>query len=161
MNYLHQINGYWKKILNEGQLSLSAGQVYFALLDRNNAFYWKTEFTITPDTIMNMVSISKNTYYKALAELNDRGFIEFKRSENRSLLGKIKIIPLYQNLVHEVVHEVVHESDTGLDTSITLNKPINPKTYKPINGGIAFSGLEKAQSKINRRKQQRQNGTRS
>ena len=105
---------------------------------------WKNEFTVDPERVFNMISISRNTYYKALNELMERGLIVFTRSENRALLGKIKIINLCQNLGHEVVTESVHDGDTQLNTSsdsrVTLDKPLDnkPLNSKKINKSVTF-----------------------
>jgi hypothetical protein len=131
MNYINQINGFWEKVNSGPGLRTSSGFIYMALLQRNNKHNWIEEFTVDYEIIMNMTSVSKNTYYECLKELQEKGFIKYQRSGNRALLGKISIIPLYQNLVLDKDTRsntnLDTKSNSSLDSSSTLNKQINKK----------------------------------
>lgn len=138
MNYISQLNAFWKKIEDSETQLLKTSSIttYGALLHKNNGWAWREYFTVEYEKMMVLTGVSKNTYYDCLKELVDKGFIKYQKSENRILLGRISIVPLYQSLGTELVNDIGNEQRTDRETTCdsisTLNKPLNSKTNKPI-----------------------------
>lgn len=130
VNYIEQINAFWGRLM-DSPLKTSSIAVYLALLQKNNRLGWREKFSAHHEDMMEMLSISKNTFYECLKELVKKGYVEFELSNNRTLSGKIRIKNLYQNLGSEQGNELVSDREanreTRYDAISTLNKPLNNK----------------------------------
>ena len=131
MNYIRLINSFWTRVIDY-PLKPSSSTLYLALADMNNRLAWMKSFTPDYLKLLQVVNITKNTYYECLKELVNQGYIEYEISGNRALTGKIKILFVSQFLVHDQDTSCDSTEDTSCDSTSTLNKPINNKTIKPI-----------------------------
>ena len=95
MNYLKQINLFWKHYKGNVELTPTAYSLYFALLDMNNRNGWKTAFNVEAGEVMHQVSInSTKTFYDHLERLQKVGLIYFKRAKNQYAPSMISIVML-------------------------------------------------------------------
>ena len=99
MNYINQINAFWEKIESDSDLKPTSVIVYLALLQINNKCGWKVTFKATYGMVLNMTGIANDkTYYSALKQLVDKGYINYQKGPNQYQAASFTIKMLYQNL---------------------------------------------------------------
>lgn len=128
MNYILQINEFYKKLLTMS-VSSNAQALYNLLLSVDNSLRWEKKFTMPNTVIMSFLNISLPTLQRARAELLNKGLIIYdKGSKNEA--GIYEIVLLYdENDVQkncekeEIVNTIPMQSDTNDDKIVnTYNK---------------------------------------
>ena len=126
-------------------LKPSSSIVYLALLQINNRCGWKNRFRVTYGQVISMTGVAKNTYYSAIKELVDGGYLLYEKAPNQYQSAFFQINMLYQNLVQ---HEESIETATGTaqgkhrESIENIPKPLKtskPKTDKTVSGKNTFS----------------------
>jgi hypothetical protein len=144
MDYIKQINAFWAKCEMDMDLKPSSSIVYLALLQINNRCGWKDRFRVSFGQVLSMTGITKNTYYSALKELVDGGYLLYEKGPNQYQSAFFQINMLYQNLV-------LHEESTGnalgtakgmhRESTGNIPKPLKttkPETDKTVGGNKRF-----------------------
>ena len=127
MNYIRQLNGFWRqRRLNP--LPGRQADLYFAILQCANENRWQTSFSIPNTLLMAMCSMGERELLRNREVLVEKGLIQY-RSAGRNLCGKYRIIPLYEEDVGEYVGRSVGQS-VGYN-----KKERNNKTY--INNNVS------------------------
>ena len=144
MNYLKQINLFWRHYKGNVELTPTAYSLYFALLDMNNRNGWKAAFIIEAGQVMHHVCVNNaKTFYDHLERLQKVGLICCKRAKNQYAPTVVSVVVLDdlppQNLeqhFHGTVtarsqHTTEHSSQKA-DNQITCEgaKLLNNKTTK-------------------------------
>jgi len=147
MDYIKQINAFWQKCELDMDLKPSSSIVYLSLLQINNRCGWKDRFRVAFGQVLSMTGITKNTYYSAIKELVDGGYVIYEKGPNQYQSAFFQINVLYQNLVQHAestgnalgTAQGMHEESTGNIPKQQNNKTPKPKTEKTISGKTTFS----------------------
>ena len=84
MNYIEQINNFWKVHQDKTDLPPSGIAIYFALLHLNEKNGWSKEFEVKPSELKSMVGInSTKTLYSHLEILHYAELIYFSPARNQ------------------------------------------------------------------------------
>lgn len=95
MNYILQINAFWKQWKGSGLKPIDAA-VYFTLLHLQNLSGWEKLICTRADVMNELGMTSKETYYNSIKRLTDSGFIIYESGLNQFDKPEISIIPLYR-----------------------------------------------------------------
>ncbi|GAA0890629.1 hypothetical protein GCM10009122_03070 [Fulvivirga kasyanovii] len=96
MNYILQINSFWKDYGADEQLSPTSIAVYFALLHLNNVSGWKPKINVYPREITDLIMIgTPKTLYHHLDLLQTLGLIRYRSGKNQFRNATVEIPCLY------------------------------------------------------------------
>lgn len=125
MNYIKQIKAFYELVeinpLSTGQIAL-----WSALMHINNKCSWIEWFSASSSRLQEITGLSESGISKARNVLKQRGFIDYKKSSNRKIAPKYKIIELNSTVVSNVesnVESTVVSTVVSNVESTALNKP--------------------------------------
>lgn len=75
MNYLTLINNFWSKT-EAVPLSANAICLFFSIIHQANKKHWETPLVINNLTLQGSLNISRSTFFRARAELSEKGYIK-------------------------------------------------------------------------------------
>jgi len=149
VNYIKHLNGVFGQFSKDNRLNPTHISLYVALFQFWNTNYFKSEFFINRDEIMQCAKIgSKSTYHRCIKELHHWNYIVYTPSHNPFKGSRIKMFDFGTS-----GGQVVDPSLTNIRTSngqavVPINKHIqtleNQKNNnKPQNfKNLKFDGLE-------------------
>ena len=149
VNYIKHLNGVFGQFSKDSRLNPTHISLYVALFQFWNTNYFKPEFFINRDEIMQCAKIgSKSTYHRCIKELHHWNYIVYTPSHNPFKGSRIKMFDFGTS-----GGQVVDPSRTNIGTSngqavVPINKHIqtleNQKNNnKPQNfKNLEFDGLE-------------------
>ena len=150
MNYIELINDFWR-LSDEQILCMKSSEIstYFALLRVNNELGWRESFRPDWQTISQYAGISKNTFYKCIESLKNRGFIDYKKGIRNTLKPEISILGIKNKSKNKTVNKkAVHvlksknkSENKSKNKTVNLNKQVNNKL---INNKTITSDCEKS-----------------
>jgi hypothetical protein len=132
MNYISQINGFWK-IAEDKQFSSSEIATYFALLNYCNNLNWLNPFVCHFEYVCQTASISKNTFYACIETLHNEKLIEYTKGIKNSKKPKVFILNLENKTKNKTGIKLRTEEEQNKEQKGNLNKLLNNETNKPIN----------------------------
>jgi hypothetical protein len=132
MNYISQINGFWK-IAEDKQFSSSEIATYFALLNYCNNLNWLNPFVCHFEYVCQTASISKNTFYACMETLHNEKLIEYTKGIKNSKKPKVFILNLENKTKNKTGTKLRTEEEQNKEQKGNLNKLLNNETNKPIN----------------------------
>jgi hypothetical protein len=132
MNYISQINGFWK-IAEDKQFSSSEIATYFALLNYCNNLNWLNPFVCHFEYVCQTASISKNTFYACMETLHNEKLIEYTKGIKNSKKPKVFILNLENKTKNKTGIKLRTEQEQNKEQKGNLNKLLNNETNKPIN----------------------------
>lgn len=123
MNYIEQINGFWKTHDNE-VFSTTCVALYFHLLDVNNKCGWSKFFKRNNAKICADLDISKPTLTNARIYLKDAGLIEFEtQNGNANVTYTLKdFLQVTKKVTTKVSIEVVDEVSSQVSTEVPIEE---------------------------------------
>jgi len=131
INYIRQLNAFWEMQGEPEHLKPSSYTVYFSLLQINNTCGWKDPFLATYSQVLNMTGIANaKTYYSALEELSNKGYVTWLKSKNQYQAPSFSIKVLYQNLeeqLHSTVKATTPHTEEQLHRAVSIPKQLNKK----------------------------------
>lgn len=134
INYISQINAFWDCISNNKDLKPTSVVVYLALLHINNMSGWKESFNVPLIVILNMVSLNPKTYYSALDELSNKGYILWGKANNQHQAAIFGIPLLYQISEEQRIstgdtdgRAVTNETEEQRISTGDIHKQLNPE----------------------------------
>lgn len=149
MNYLEQINWFWDKV-REVEIKPSSRLLYLAILQIWNETRWKAQLKVPRDSAMYLAGIgSAHTYYAALQELADKGFIKYEKGNNQHSAATIEVVvsssksasppasagaspsatPTAQATASPTAS--IDKQETSKQETVNNNPPINPPNENP------------------------------
>jgi len=149
VNYIKHLNGVFGQFSKDSRLNPTHISLYVALFQLWNSNYFKSEFFINRDEVMQYAKIgSKSTYHRCIKELHHWNYIVYTPSHNPFKGSRIKMFDFGTS-----GGQVVDPSLTNIGTSngqavVPINKHIqtleNQKNNnKPHNfENFDFDGLE-------------------
>ena len=144
MNYIQLINAFWAKAESDN-LKGNDISVYFSLVKYCNKLNWLNPFVCHWDIVCQYAKVSKNSYYKSVETLHDKGYIKYEKGKKNQLKPRIFILKLEnkEGIIKEQngeQHEEQNREQKG-----NLYKLLNNKTIKLINNNASLvnSNLEK------------------
>lgn len=147
MNYISQINAFWKRCEEQEALGPTSIAIYFALLQIQNTSGWKPKIRIHPRELMNLTGIgSVKTLYHHLAKLRECSMIAFQPGTNQyhptyftinNLYGAVSLprqkLPEHGNSTvtasKQQLPKQTSETPENTDSS-EAPKPVNKETLK-------------------------------
>lgn len=147
MNYIHQLNGFWEKVSGEN-LNTSSVVLYMALLHVCNNTGWKVKFNSQRDYLLHLSKIgSVHTYYAAIKELTERGFIKYEKGINPKTAATFEIVPLFRSnnatqgatQQNQYSNNDMQGATQTATQGATIHKPIN---NKPINNKLDIDHID-------------------
>ncbi len=132
MNYISQINGFWK-IAEDKQFSSSEIATYFALLNYCNNLNWLNPFVCHFEYVCQTASISKNTFYSCMEKLHNEEIIEYTKGVKNSKKPKVFILNLENKTKNKTGTKLRIEEEQNKEQKGNLYKLLNNETNKPIN----------------------------
>lgn len=93
MNYIKQLNAYWKR-RQLNPLSSGVSDLYMALLNFANMTGWKKQFNVPNQMLSATCGVEKSELYRRRQRLISTGLIHYM-SGRKGTAGKYTIIPLY------------------------------------------------------------------
>ena len=132
MNYISQINGFWK-IAEDKQFSSSEIATYFSLLNYCNNLNWLNPFVCHFEYVCQTASISKNTFYACMEKLNNEKLIEYTKGVKNSKKPKVFILNLENKTKNKTGIKLRTEEEQNEEQKGNLYKLLNNETIKPIN----------------------------
>jgi hypothetical protein len=150
INLIEQSRRFWG-MMRDGSVELRSSSItiYLYLLDVNNECGWKEWFTIQQNVALKATGIGSNrTYYKALQELREKGFIKYVPGLNNFKSALINIIKIEKNAplhAHQSAQLTAQQYAqlTALLTAHIHNKDIIIKINEIINNNPVNSDNEK------------------
>ena len=160
MNGFEQIKSFYSWVFNNSdKVRPTHISLYLFLLNQNNRCMWVEWFKCPYDLAMQGACIgNKNTYYKALDELQLYGLIFYKKGINLHKAPMIKLVQLYDNvpLTGKVTVPLCEPLTVPVSEplSVLLNKntyKLITDNYKLVNNNIeTWMNLEKPLILLNR-----------
>ena len=132
MNYISQINGFWK-IAEDKQFSSSEIAIYFSLLNYCNNLNWLNPFVCHFEYVCQTASISKNTFYACMEKLHNEKLIEYTKGVKNSKKPKVFILNLENKTKNKTGIKLRTEEEQNEEQKGNLYKLLNNETIKPIN----------------------------
>jgi len=149
INYIKHLNGVFGQFSKDSRLNPTHISLYIALFQFWNTNYFKSEFFINRDEVMQCAKIgSKSTYHRCIKELDHWSYIVYTPSHNPFKGSKIKMFDFGTS-----AGQAVDPSRTVIGTSsgqavVPINKHIQtlknqknnkkPRNFKKLD----FDGLE-------------------
>ena len=95
-SYIDEINGFWK--LQERN-NLSTGQIalWFALMHINNQYSWQEWFPVASSKLVFLTDLSRAGVYKARNVLKQKGYIDYKENEKKTIPARYTMLSLGQD----------------------------------------------------------------
>ena len=142
MNYIKQLNTFYEMIMTN---PLSSGQIalWSALMHINNKCSWIEWFSVSSSRLQEITGLSESGISKARNVLKQRGFIDFKKSSNRKVAPKYKIIELNSMAVSNTesnVESTVVSTVVSNVESTALNK--HKQKLKPKHNNYIVEIIE-------------------
>ena len=121
MNYIKQLNAFWKwRELHE--ISHAEADLYFALLCIFNEFFWQDNLPIPSRTPIGKAELSdKSQLRKLRMGLIDKGLIQYNEGK-KGKSGTYSIVQLYDENT-PIMTPIVQENDTVLTDKLQENNP--------------------------------------
>ena len=120
MNYIEQINNFWREDIHRMYVPPTGMAVYFAILHLNEKNGWRKEFEVRPDELKSLVGIKSNkTLYEHLEILHHTGFIYFMPARNQYSTTTISINEL-ENSVKQ--HLPQQGSNDSSESPLNINQ---------------------------------------
>jgi hypothetical protein len=134
MNGFEQIKSFYSWVFNnQDKARTSHISLYMFLLNQNNRSMWVEWFKCPYDLAMQGACIgNKNTYYKALNELQSFGLIEHQKGINGYKAPLIKLIKLYDCDTSTTTANVPLSAPLTVPVTEPLSVLLNKNTYKLI-----------------------------
>jgi len=134
MNGFEQIKSFYSWVFNNSdKVRPTHISLYLFLLNQNNRCMWVEWFKCPYDLAMQGACIgNKNTYYKALDELQLYGLIFYKKGINLHKAPMIKLVQLYDNVPLNGNVTVPLCEPLTAPVSEPLSVLLNKNTYKLI-----------------------------
>ncbi|MBW8201180.1 hypothetical protein [Flagellimonas abyssi] len=149
INYIKHLNGVFGQFSKDSRLNPTHISLYIALFQFWNTNYFKSEFFINRDEVMQCAKIgSKSTYHRCIKELDHWSYIVYTPSHNPFKGSRIKMFDFGTS-----AGQAVDPSRTNIGTSsgqavVPINKHIQtlknqknnnkPRNFKKLD----FDGLE-------------------
>ncbi|AEM71532.1 hypothetical protein Murru_2494 [Allomuricauda ruestringensis DSM 13258] len=149
VNYIKHLNGVFEQFSKDSRLNPTHISLYIALFQFWNTNYFKSEFFINRDEVMQCAKIgSKSTYHRCIKELDHWSYIVYTPSHNPFKGSRIKMFDFGTS-----AGQAVDPSRTDIGTSsgqavVPINKHIQtlknqknnnkPRNFKKLD----FDGLE-------------------
>ncbi len=140
MNYISQINGFWK-IAEDKQFSSSEIATYFALLNYCNNLNWLNPFVCHFEYVCQTASISKNTFYACMETLHNEKLIEYTKGIKNSKKPKVFILNLENKTKNKTGIKLRTEEEQNEEQKGNLYKLLNKETIKLINNNYKLVNL--------------------
>ena len=87
------LEGFYKRISNDGRIGPTHISLYFALLYHSNRQALPGAFTIDRVIIMGLAKInSRQTYNRCMKEINKYGYIHYNPSSNPNVASRVFLI---------------------------------------------------------------------
>ena len=149
VNYIKHLNGVFEQFSKDSRLNPTHISLYVALFQFWNTNYFKSEFFINRDEVMQYAKIgSKSTYHRCIKELHHWNYIVYAPSHNPFKGSRIKMFDFGTS-----GGQVVYPSRTNIGTSngqavVPINKHIQTIENQKNNNKQAdfkileFDGLE-------------------
>lgn len=136
MNYIELINAFWNKSESDN-ISGSDIAVYMALLKYCNKLNWLNPFVCHWDIVCQYSKVSKNTFYKSIEILNDKGYIKFEKGvKNSSIKPKVFILK-FENKEGIIQEQLSNKQGLKAEQEGNLYKLLNIQTFKLLNDNIS------------------------
>ncbi|MDF0707655.1 hypothetical protein [Flagellimonas okinawensis] len=144
VNYIKHLNGVFAQFSKDSRLNPTHISLYVALFQFWNTNYFKPEFFINRDEVMQYAKIgSKSTYHRCIKELDHWNYIVYTPSHNPFKGSRIKMFDFGTTL-----GQVVDQSHTNIETSngqavVPINKHIQTiENQKNNNKQADFKNLD-------------------
>ena len=149
VNYIKHLNGVFGQFSKDSRLNPTHISLYVALFQFWNTNYFKSEFFINRDEVMQYAKIgSKSTYHRCIKELDHWNYIIYIPSHNPFKGSRIKMFDF-----GTTPGQVVDQSHTKIGTSngqavVPINKHIQTLENQKNNNkradfkNLDFDGLE-------------------
>ena len=126
MNYIKQVNHFYEMIMTN---PLSSGQIalWAALMHINNKCSWIEWFSASSSRLQEITGLSESGISKARNVLKQRGFIDYKKSSNRKIAPKYKIIELNSTVVSNVESNVESTVVSNVESTALNKQKLKPK----------------------------------
>lgn len=142
VNYVAQLNTFWKKAIKEKKLKASHVSAYFMLFQEWNQRYFKDTFQLELEEMRPKAKMAKTTFYNCLKELDALGYLKYDYTPGGGGKSYITMIPFSLPGGSDPESEPVTSPDSGprrpRSGKVTHPKlgSVNNKTNKQIlNGG--------------------------
>lgn len=125
VNYIRHLNGLFGQFAMDSRLNPTHISLYIALFQLWNGNYFREEFYINREEVMQYAKIgSKSTYHRCIKELSHWKYILYTPSHNPFKGSKIKVFDFGTS-----TRQVVNQSRTNIGTSsgqalVPINKHI-------------------------------------
>ncbi|RNL90112.1 hypothetical protein ED312_06720 [Sinomicrobium pectinilyticum] len=150
-NYIKHLNGVFSQFSKDSRLNPTHISLYIALFQLWNTNFFKEEFYINRDEVMQYAKIgSKSTYHRCIKELNHWNYLLYIPSHNPFKGSKIKMFDFGTS-----TGQVVYQSHTNIGTSngqavVPINKHIQTiENHKNNNKPQNFKNSNNQRSKNN------------
>ncbi|WP_418502084.1 hypothetical protein [Flagellimonas sp.] len=161
VNYIKHLNGVFDQFSKDSRLNPTHISIYIALFQLWNSNYFKPEFYINREEVMQYAKIgSKSTYHRCIKELDHWKYISYNPSHNPFKGSRIKMFDFGTS-----GGQVVDQSCTEIGTSngqavVPINKQIQtmenkknssePADFKNLESKVLQNGNKKVASVPNR-----------
>ena len=154
INYIKQLNGFYKKIITDIDLNSTHVSLYMALFFQWNQFRFKNPISISRTETMGVSKIgSPKTYTKCLKDLDNWGYIRYVPSKN-PLKGSLVYLFNLSNSDNQQRNKLNSKSDHSIEqvltpslNNININKDKQYKEVAPtlteVESFFSEQGLDK------------------
>ncbi|GAB4519585.1 MAG: hypothetical protein Tsb004_30660 [Allomuricauda sp.] len=149
VNYIKHLNGVFEQFAKDSRLNPTHISLYVALFQFWNINYFKSEFFINRDEVMQIAKIgSKSTYHRCIKELDHWNYIVYTPSHNPFKGSRIKMFNFGKSIVQVVDPSHTHIGTSNGQAVVPINKQIQTFENKENNNeprnfkNLEFAGLE-------------------
>lgn len=127
MNYMKQLNEFWR-IQTLEPISSNAKLLYLALLNINNMGNWEKEFKVNNDFLILLSGLNISAFQRVRNELEQKGYIKYKKGKKNQSVPKYTIIKLYEDVVFKNDPNLNTEVNTEPNTEVNIEVNTEPNT---------------------------------
>ncbi|MFC4218962.1 hypothetical protein [Flagellimonas marina] len=155
VNYIKHLNGVFEQFSKDSRLNPTHISLYVALFQFWNTNYFKQEFFINRDEVMQYAKIgSKSTYHRCIKELHHWHYIIYTPSHNPFKGSRIKMFDFGTSGGQVVDPRCTHIGTSNGQAVVPINKHIqtleNKKNYNKSRNfkNLDLDGLENRSKQI-------------
>ena len=142
VNYIKHLNGVFEQFSKDSRLNPTHISLYMALFQFWNTNYFKPEFFINRDEVMQCAKIgSKSTYHRCVKELNHWSYIVYTPPHNPFKGSRIKMFDFGTSAGQVVDPSRAHIGTSSGQALVPINKPI--QTLKNQKNNIKPQNFKK------------------
>jgi DnaD/phage-associated family protein len=140
MNYIKQLNAYWKRD-ETNPMTLKLSLMYLFILKEANKCGWKERFSVPNTMLINRLKISKSEVFRLRKKLVSNGLVQYYKG-SKGKAGQYTIIPLYDEAF--AIEDAKYKSGDVTNNNTNIKTSVDTKVE---------TNLETEMSNIHKRKQ--------